>query len=93
MGREQLTESSLPNLPKDFVEHLKRMGKQGMTLSELIEELKTWQGPSAKEVSAEDREFVREELAWLAEWVLSRYPKLNYEDIRRFLTEMVSVSV
>ncbi|MEM0096185.1 MAG: hypothetical protein QW660_06070 [Candidatus Bathyarchaeia archaeon] len=44
-------------------------------------------------VSLEDREFIREELAWLAEWIRSRYPKLNFCDIRRFLTEMVSVSV
>jgi hypothetical protein len=32
-------------------------------------------------VSIEDREFVREGLAWLAEWIRSRYPKLNFGDI------------
>jgi len=69
------------------------MGKQGMTLGELVEELKTWQEPSAKEVSAEDREFVREELAWLAEWIRSRYPKLSFCDIRQLILEMVPVSV
>jgi len=47
----------------------------------------------ANVVSVEDREFVRQELAWLAEWIRSRYPKLNYGDIRRFLAEMVPVSV
>jgi len=45
------------------------------------------------EVSQEDREFVRDELAWLAEWTRNRYPKLNFGDIRRFLREMISVSV
>jgi hypothetical protein len=45
------------------------------------------------EVSQEEREFVRDELAWLAEWVRSRHPKLSFGDIRRFLREMVSVSV
>jgi len=45
------------------------------------------------EVSEEDREFVRDELAWLAEWMRSRYPKLNFGDIRRFLREMIFVSV
>jgi len=47
----------------------------------------------ANVVSMEDREFVREELAWLAEWIRSRYPKLNYGDIRRLILEMVPVSV
>jgi hypothetical protein len=45
------------------------------------------------EVSREDREFVRDELAWLAEWIRSRNPKLSFGDIRRFLREMISVSV
>jgi hypothetical protein len=44
-------------------------------------------------VSIEDREFVREELAWLAEWIRSRYPKLNFGDIRWLILEMVPVSV
>ena len=44
------------------------------------------------EVSEEDRELVRDELAWLAEWIRNRYPKLNFGDIRRFLGEMVTVS-
>ena len=45
------------------------------------------------EVSQEDREFIRDELAWLADWIRHRYPKLSFGDIRRFLSEMVSVSV
>jgi hypothetical protein len=45
------------------------------------------------DVSREDREFVRDELAWLADWIRRRYPKLSFRDIRRFLNEMVSVSV
>ena len=45
------------------------------------------------EVSREDREFVRDELAWLAERIRSRYPKLSFGDVRRFLREMISVSV
>jgi hypothetical protein len=43
--------------------------------------------------SREDREFVREELAWLAEWIRSRYPRLNFEDVQRFIREMIPVSV
>jgi len=83
----------LPNLPREFVEYMKEKDKQCLTPEELVKELKEWQESSPKAVSSEDREFVREELAWLAEWIRSRYPKLNFSDIRRFLTEMVSVSV
>ena len=46
-----------------------------------------------REVSREDREFVRDELAWLAEWIRSKYPKLNLGDIQRFMREMIPVSV
>jgi hypothetical protein len=45
------------------------------------------------EFSQEDREFIRDELAWLADWIRRKYPKLSFRDIRRFLSEMVSVSV
>jgi len=94
MVRERLTEPDLPDLPKDFVEHLKRMGKQGMTPEELIKELKEWKVKvSINDFSMEDREFVREELAWLAEWIRNKYPKLNFGDIRQLLLEMVLVSV
>ena len=41
------------------------------------------------EVSVEDREFVRDELAWIADRIRSKYPKL---DVRCFLEEMVPVS-
>ncbi|MBS7635743.1 hypothetical protein KEJ37_00115 [Candidatus Bathyarchaeota archaeon] len=44
-------------------------------------------------VSSEDREFIRDELAWLAERIHRRYRKLNFADIRRLLLEMVPVSV
>lgn len=99
MGRalsRQTTESNFPDLLGDFVERIKRKDKQGMSLTEFVDEFKEWQRESGicmDEVSEGDREFVRDELAWLAEWIRSRYPKLNFGDIRRFLREMISVSV
>ena len=60
-------------------------------MAELVEESQEWTYMSG--VSEEDREFIRDELAWLAEWIRSRYPKLNFGDIRRFLREMIPVSV
>ncbi len=48
---------------------------------------------SLRLVQDEDREFVRDELVWLAEWIRSKYPNLNFGDIRRFLREMLPVSV
>lgn len=63
-----------------------------MSLAELVEESQEWACMSGG-VSEEDREFIRDELAWLAEWIRSRYPKLNFGDIRRFLREMIPVSV
>jgi hypothetical protein len=96
MGRglpRRLTESGFPDLPQEFVEYMKEKGRQSMAPEELVKELKAWQKSSTNEVSEEDREFVREELAWLAEWIRSKYPKLNFCDIRRFLLEMVPVSV
>ena len=45
------------------------------------------------EISQEDREFIRDELAWLAEWIRGKYPQLNFREIRRILREMLSVSV
>ncbi|MGB9779071.1 MAG: hypothetical protein ACPLW8_06650 [Candidatus Bathyarchaeales archaeon] len=86
------TDSSLPDLPHQFVEHLKE-GRQCLAPEELVKELKEWRESSANMVSVEDREFIRDELAWLADWIRNRYPKLNFGDIRRFLAEMVSVSV
>jgi hypothetical protein len=94
LGR--LTESNFPDLPDEFVQRIRRKGKEGMSLSELVEEFKEWQrerGTCVSGVSDEDREFVRDELAWLAEWIRSRYPKLNFGEIRRFLREMIPVSV
>lgn len=45
------------------------------------------------EFSEEDLEFIRDELAWLADWIRKRYPKLSFADIRSFLREMIPVSV
>jgi hypothetical protein len=46
-----------------------------------------------REISQEDREFIRDELAWLAEWIHGKYPQLNFREIRRILREILSVSV
>lgn len=46
-----------------------------------------------EKICSEDREFVREELAWLAEWLSERYPILDYTDLRKFISEMLSISV
>jgi len=49
--------------------------------------------PKVLELKPEEEEFVREELAWLAEWIRGKHPEMNYNDIRRVLSERVPVSV
>jgi len=49
--------------------------------------------PKVLDLKPEEEEFVREELAWLAEWVREKHPEMNYNDIRRVLSERVPVSV
>lgn len=44
-------------------------------------------------ISPSDREYVRSELDWLAEWMRKHYLDMNYDDIRRFISEMVTVSI
>ena len=40
-----------------------------------------------------DREFIREELAWLAEWIRNKYPYLTVDDLSRYLREMINVTI
>jgi len=49
--------------------------------------------PKVLDLKPEEEEFVREELAWLAEWIRGKHPEMNYNDIRRALSERVPVSV
>jgi hypothetical protein len=44
-------------------------------------------------ISPEDREIIRSELSWLAERVRKNNPDMNYHDLRKFINEMISVSV
>ena len=46
-----------------------------------------------EKIAPEDREFVRNEQAWLAEWLKNRYPSLKFGDINRYLHQMLEVSV
>jgi hypothetical protein len=46
-----------------------------------------------EKISPEVREYVRSELDWIAKRVRKHNPDLNYCDLRKFLNEMVSVSV
>ncbi len=46
-----------------------------------------------KAISLEDREIVRSELSWIAERVRKNNPQMNYHDLRKFINEMISVSV
>ncbi|MEM3874878.1 MAG: hypothetical protein QXU45_07090 [Candidatus Bathyarchaeia archaeon] len=89
----RITDSGLLDLPQKFVEYMKDKGKQCLEPEELVKELKDWQKSSASVVSEEDREFIRNELAWLAEWIHGKYPKLSFGDIRRLILEMVPVSI
>ena len=47
----------------------------------------------AEKIRSEDREFVRDELTWIAEWIRERYPTMNYGEINHFLRVMLDVSV
>jgi len=46
-----------------------------------------------EEVSKEDREVIRSELASIAEWIKNRYPKSNFNEIRAYLRQKLDVSV
>lgn len=46
-----------------------------------------------EEISSTDRGYVRSELVWLAEWIRERYPFMNCSDLRKFITDMIAVSV
>ena len=46
----------------------------------------------AEKVAQEDREFVRDELARVAEWLRNR-SNMNFREINRFLHEVLDVSV
>jgi len=47
----------------------------------------------AEQISVEDREFVRGELAWIAERLLQSYPEMSFREINRYLHQMLDVSV
>jgi len=63
---------------------------QGLEAGADAKDAKKMKGQS---ISREDREFVRDELSWLAEWIKKRYPGLNLIDARRILREVLSASV
>jgi len=46
-----------------------------------------------KHLREEDRDFVREELAWIADTIKKKYPDWNYGEINREIREILSVSV
>ena len=46
-----------------------------------------------EKISPGDRECVRSQLALLAEWIREQYPFMNYTVLRKFLCDMISVSI
>jgi len=46
-----------------------------------------------EKIASEDEELVRDELAWVAEWLKKRYPAMNFRQINCFLHEKLDVSV
>jgi hypothetical protein len=46
-----------------------------------------------EKISPEVREYVRSELDWIAKQLRKNNPDLSYTELRKFLNEMVSVSV
>jgi len=48
-----------------------------------------------EKIDPSDRETVREELSWVANWIKNRYPDLDLDwgDVRRFLHGMLDVTV
>ena len=45
-----------------------------------------------EKIDEDEREFVREELAWLARWIRSHKP-MNFREVSRYLHQMLDVSV
>ena len=45
------------------------------------------------EVSESDREFIRSELGWLADWIKERYPEMTYGDIKRIIKDIIEVTI
>ena len=46
----------------------------------------------AEKVAQEDREFVRDELSWVAEWLRKR-SNMNFREVNQYLHEVLDVSV
>lgn len=44
-------------------------------------------------IASEDRDYVQSELYSLAQWLKSRYPNMTVREVRRFLREVLGVSV
>jgi len=59
-----------------------KLGVKNVTYMEKVEQ-----------ISPEDRELVRDELAWAAEWLRAHYPDMTVAEINRYLHEMVDVSL
>jgi len=47
----------------------------------------------AEKISQEDREFVRGELAWIAERLHQSYPDMTFREIKRFIHQILDVSI
>lgn len=42
----------------------------------------------AEMIGEDEREFIREKLASIAEWLRQHYPNMDYREINRYLQEM-----
>jgi len=49
--------------------------------------------PERRELSERDREFVRDELGWIAEWIRKRYPEMSYRQIKRVIRDILEVTI
>ena len=85
----------LRTLVDEYFERLSTSGKEAYALQSLegMPDAKDARKMKGQSISREDREFVRDELSWLAEWIKKRYPGLNLIDARRILREVLSASV
>lgn len=69
------------------------MSKSKIATTDLLKSDNSRHGWRRERIVPSDCEFVFCEMFWLAEWVKKRYPSLNYNEIRNFLFEMLSVSI
>ena len=69
------------------------MGVSGKALGFLRKEVVVDVPSFKNRVSSSDEEQIKDELLWIADWILERYNHLNYGVVRALLHELVDLAI